>query len=351
MKSKKDNQLTKYRKRYRILKDAIHSMNADLDPQQVMKVIMHYVEKLIPSEGWSIAIKDENMSDLKFEMAEGIVGNKIISKRLPVGNGIVGWVVQTGKYAIIRDAQKDKRFCSCFDKNTNFATKTVLCVPIISRGKILGAVEIINKKGKNKKFTLDDYNLLKSLLEPAGIALENAFLFKKVQQLIITDDLTQLYNYRYVHQYLEKEIAKCNENNINSRISLIFLDLDGFKEVDDKYGHIIGGEALKIIGQRIKNAIDEKAIVARYGGDEFAIILPNIEATQAIKVAENIRKAIELTNFKELLNIEAKVTASIGIALYPDHAKKMVELIQKADKAMYEVKYATKNNIKLAKID
>ncbi len=108
---------------------------------------------------------------------------------------------------------------------------------------------------------------------------------------------------------------------------------------------------MKIIGQRIKNAIDEKAIVARYGGDEFAIILPNIEATQAIKVAENIRKAIELTNFKELLNIEAKVTASIGIALYPDHAKKMVELIQKADKAMYEVKYATKNNIKLAKID
>lgn len=336
------------KKHYKILKDAVHAMNADLDPEQVMKVIMHYVEKLIPSEGWSIVIKDENIGDLKFEMAAGIVGYKITAKRLPIGNGIVGWVVQTGKHAIIKNAHKDKRFNACFDKNTNFVTKTILCLPIISRGKILGAVEIINRKGKKKIFTIEDYHLLKSMLEPAGIALENAFLFKRVQQLIITDDLTQLYNYRYVHQYLVKAIQDYKQNKKESKISLIFLDLDGFKEVDDNYGHIVGGNALKIIGERIKNAVDENTIVARYGGDEFAIILPDTNANEAVQIAERIRKAIELTDFNSYLNINAKVTASIGIAIFPDHATEMVELIQKADKAMYEVKYATKNNVKLA---
>lgn len=351
MKLIKERNVRRYKNYYKILKDAVHAMNADLDPEQVMKVIMHYVEKLIPSEGWSIVIKDENVGDLKFEMAAGLVGDKIIAKRLPIGNGIVGWVVQTGKHAIIKNAHTDKRFNACFDKNTNFATKTVLCIPIISRGKILGAVEIINKKGKSKKFTIDDYRLLKSLLEPAGIALENALLFKRVQQLIITDDLTQLYNYRYVHQYLEKTIQDYKENKKGSKLSLIFLDLDGFKEVDDNYGHIVGGNALKIIGERIKNAVDENAVVARYGGDEFTIILPNTDANEAVQVAEKIRRTIELTDFNSYLNVNAKVTASIGIAIFPDHATEMVELIQKADKAMYEVKYSTKNNVKLVNQD
>ena len=160
--------------------------------------------------------------------------------------------------------------------------------------------------------------------------------------------LTQLYNYRYVNQILEDEIQKDRTHTTGKIISLIFLDLDGFKEVDDKYGHLVGGEALKVIGQEIKKATDTENIVARYGGDEFTIILLDKGIPESLDEAEHIRQTIEAIDFFSLLNINLKVTASIGLALYPDHATSMVELIQKADKAMYEVKYSGKNGVRLA---
>jgi len=338
----------KYKKYFFILKNALHSMNEKLDPDQVMETIMKYVEQLIPSEGWSILLVDENKAELIFERARGTVGDKIKNSRLKIGTGIAGWVAKTGKSVIINDTQKDKRFNSCFDQQTNFTTKTILCAPIISRKKILGAVEIINKKGRTPAFTMADLKLIQSLLEPSGIALENALLFKQTQKLLITDDLTQLYNYRYVNQILEDEIQKDRIHNTGKIISLIFLDLDGFKEVDDKYGHLVGGEALKVIGQEIQKATDTENIVARYGGDEFTIILLDKGIPESLDEAEHIRQTIEAIDFFSLLNINVKITASIGLALYPDHATSMVELIQKADKAMYEVKYSGKNGVRLA---
>ncbi|OGF65928.1 MAG: hypothetical protein A2Y62_19120, partial [Candidatus Fischerbacteria bacterium RBG_13_37_8] len=308
----------KYKRHFRILRDAVHAMNAKLDPKQVMETIMGYIGKLMPSDGWSILLKEETSGQLVFEMACGLVGSKLTSQKLSLENSIAGWVAKTGKPVMIKNAKKDRRFNASFDKCTQFLTRTVLCAPIISRGKILGSVEIINKKGKNKSFTKEDLTLLQSLLEPAGIALENAFLFKKVQQLVVTDDLTQLYNYRYIHDYLEAEIKKISRSNSRKKISLIFLDLDGFKEVDDHYGHIVGGKALKIIGTRIKNAVDQDAIVSRYGGDEFAIILPDTDEPEAVKIAEHIRNEISETNFRSSLGVDTKVTASIGIAVYPE---------------------------------
>lgn len=338
----------KYKKYLLILKSALHAVNEQLDPDQVMEVIMKYVEKLIPSEGWSLLLVDDNRNELIFERAKGKVGNKIKSSSLSMNTGIAGWVVKAGKPAIINNTQKDKRFNSGFDERTHFKTKTILCAPIISRGKILGAVEIINKKDKSPSFSIADLNLLQSLLEPAGIALENAQLFQQTQKLLITDDLTQLYNYRFVNQFLEDEIQKNLAFHTNKKIGLIFLDLDGFKEVDDKYGHLVGGEALKIIGQVIKKAANTNDIVARYGGDEFTIILVDKGIPESLAEAENIRNAIADMDFLSLLNIKIHITASIGLALYPDHATSTVELIQRADKVMYEVKNSGKNAVRLA---
>jgi diguanylate cyclase (GGDEF)-like protein len=339
---------TKYKKYFLTLRNALHAMNEQLDPDQVMEAIMNYVEKLIPSEGWSILLIDEHNNDLIFERAFGAVGDKLKHKRLKIGTGIAGWVVQTAKPIIINNTQKDKRFNAYFDKQTNFMTKTMLCAPIISRNKVLGAVEIINKRGTNQQFSRADLRLLETLLEPAGIALENALLFRQIQRLLITDDLTQLYNFRYVNQCLENAIRDYQMRKNKKQICLIFLDLDGFKEIDDKYGHLIGGEALKVIGQVIKDTSQADAIVARYGGDEFTIILMDTEAPQALAAAECIRKAIASIDFSTALNITAKVTASIGVALYPDHATSTVELIHKADQVMYLVKYSGKNAVRLA---
>lgn len=337
-----------YKKYFNLLKNAVHELNANLDPDQVMEVIMRYVKKLIPSEGWSILIKDEARGDLVFEKASGVVGDKIRYKRMRLGDGIAGWVAMNKKAVIINDVRKDKRFNPEFDEHTKFKTKSALCVPIISRGKSLGALEILNKRNKSKKFTKEDLKILRSFLEPAGITLENAILFKKTQQLIITDELTQLFNSKYVNQYLEEAINNYKKGVEAGKLSLIFLDLDGFKEVDDKYGHLAGGEALRCIGKVIKEAAPSNSIVARYGGDEFIVIVPNSDASLALEVAENIRKSIEGYDFFSNLGFSVKITASLGISIFPDLASSVVELIQKADKAMYEVKNSTKNAVRLA---
>jgi len=337
-----------YKKYFNLLKSAVHELNANLDPDQVMEVIMRYVKKLIPSEGWSLLLKDEVKGDLVFEKASGVVGDKIRYKRMKLGDGIAGWVAKNRKAVIINDVRKDKRFNPEFDEHTKFKTKSALCVPIISRGKSLGALEILNKRNKNKQFTREDLKILQSFLEPAGITLENAILFKKTQQLIITDELTQLFNYKYVNQYLEEAINKYKKGIERGKLSLIFLDLDGFKEVDDRYGHLAGGEALRCIGNVIKEAAGSNSIVARYGGDEFVVIIPNSEVSLAIETAENIRRSIESYDFFSNLGFSVKITASIGISIFPDIASSVVELIQKADKAMYEVKNSTKNAIRLA---
>ena len=331
-------------KRLAILTDIVKTANSILEPRKVIELIMEKIQQLIPSEAWSMLMVDEEKQELAFELALGAKGKEVSAFRIKMGEGIAGWVAQTGKPTIVNDTQKDPRFAPRFDTKTQFNTRSILCAPLISRGRTIGVVEIINKLGG--RFTQSDLEVLLTLVEPCAIAIENAILFQRTEQLTITDDLTKLFNSRYLNLYISREIKRCKRHGIP--LSVIFLDLDGFKGINDQFGHLAGSGTLAEVGSILALAVRESDILARYGGDEFVVVLPETPASGALVIAERLRKAIEEHGFLQGQGLSARISASFGIASYPDHALTPEGLIQKADQAMYRVKERDKNGIEVA---
>jgi diguanylate cyclase (GGDEF)-like protein len=332
-------------KRLQVLSDIVSTANSSLERDRVVGVIMSEIQQLIPSEAWSILLVDEGRKELTFEMALGEKGDDFGDIRLKIGEGIAGWVAKTGKPVIINDVARDPRFQRRFDDQTRFQTRSVLCAPLVSRGSIIGVVEIINREA-GSKFTRRDLKLLLTLVEPAAIALENAILFQRAEKLAVTDDLTKLYNSRYLNSNLGKEISRASRHETS--LSLIFLDLDGFKSVNDCHGHLCGSRTLYEVGSIIKRSVREEEVVGRYGGDEFVVILPDTNAEGALLVAERIRQALRGHDFLSDLGLAVRLSASLGVSCFPKHGSTPQDLIQKADQAMYSVKERGKDAVKLA---
>ena len=331
-------------RRLAILTDVVKTANSILEPRKVIELVVEKIRQLIPSEAWSLLMVDEERQELVFEAALGAKGREVAAIRPKLGEGVAGWVAETGKPAIVNDVQRDPRFAPHVDAKTSFATRSILCAPLVSRGRTIGVLEILNKRGG--AFSKTDLEQVLTLVEPCAIAIENAILFQRTEQLTITDDLTRLFNSRYLNLYLGREIKRCKRHGIP--LSVIFLDLDGFKGINDQYGHLAGSGTLTEVGGILALGVRESDILARYGGDEFVVVLPETPASGALVIAERLRRAIEEHRFLEPQGIAARISASFGISTYPDHALSPEGLIQKADQAMYRVKEREKNGIEVA---
>jgi diguanylate cyclase (GGDEF)-like protein len=184
------------------------------------------------------------------------------------------------------------------------------------------------------------------LLEPVSAALDNALLLKRAEALSVTDHLTHLYNSRYLMQVLRRETKRAFRGG--HPLSLLFLDLDGFKGVNDVHGHLTGSRALIEAALVIRGSARETDVVARFGGDEFSVVLPETHAEGARAVAERIRERIARHRFLEGDGLDLRLTVSVGIATLPDAAASADELLRAADAAMYRVKDHGKNGIAAA---
>lgn len=323
------------------LVDIITTANSHLEPKQVMESVMMQIHRLIDCEAWSVLILEDDDSDtLGFAAAYGPDKDRLEGLQVPLGQGIAGWVAMYRQPVIVGNAQEDPRFLAEIDKHTSFKTRNILCAPLISRGRTLGVIEMLNRKDENC-FSESDLELVQILVNPAAVAIENAFLFQKAQMLTIQDDLTKLFNSRHLNYCLEVEIRRARRNC--TPLSLMFLDLDGFKAVNDNYGHLQGSQSLIDIGRIIRESARDTDIVGRYGGDEFVLILPETDVDGAKQVAERIRSKIEEYKLKDI-----NLTASIGISGMPRHGYTKETLIRLADKAMYSVKDKGKNGIIIA---
>ncbi len=229
-----------------------------------------------------------------------------------------------------------------FSADSSFI-RSILCLPLVHGGQKIGVIEILNKAGGS--FTSGDRQLLEMLARPLAVAVHTIYLLDHAERLTITDDLTKLYNYRYLMQYLEAEVKRCLR--YRKRVSLLFIDVDGFKQVNDSFGHLVGSLALAEMGQVLRRITRETDVIGRYGGDEFVVVLPETPLNGALAIAERIRKKVEDYEFVAQ-DLSIHLTISLGVANCPKHTMTAEGLIKKADAAMYRAKELSKNSIKVA---
>jgi diguanylate cyclase (GGDEF)-like protein len=218
----------------------------------------------------------------------------------------------------------------------------IVVVPLKSKEKVNGLILADNLITK-KPITKDDIRMLIMLANQAGLAIENSQLFEKTVTLANSDSLTELWNHGYFQYILQSEMEKSKATK--TPLSLIMMDIDDFKIYNDRLGHQAGDRLLKELATLLKNQSRKMDYVCRYGGEEFTIILPQTEKTEAFQIAERLRMDIERYAFihEEILP-KNKFTVSLGLATFPEHGETPSQLIASSDKALYQAKNKGKNN-------
>jgi len=321
------------------------ALTSTLDLSEVLQTIMEKISNFFRPDTWSLLMVDDESGELYFEIAIGEGSEALRHVRLKKGEGIAGWVASRGELLVVPNVAADVRFAPRLDELTKFQTRSVVCVPIRGREKVLGVIELINYVAE-LRLSEDDLFRLQALADYAAIAIENARYVQRIHELTITDDCTKLYNSRHLHSILEAEVYR--STRYQYEFSLIFIDLDYFKRVNDRYGHLVGSKLLSELGQLIKIHLRLIDFGFRYGGDEFVILLPQTPKRNAINVARRLHQLIAKHSFLASDGLNIRLTASLGIASFPDDAQNKEDLIRLADQAMYMVKDNARNNIAVA---
>jgi diguanylate cyclase (GGDEF)-like protein len=222
--------------------------------------------------------------------------------------------------------------------------RRVVAVPLVSGERVTGVLEAVREGALARSFSRSDASLLSALALPLAAALSNSARVAEAERLSQTDDLTKLHNARYLRQYLVTELKRARR--YGSLVTAFFLDLDDFKQVNDHHGHLVGSHVLMEMAGVILASVRDTDVVARYGGDEFVVVLPETEMERGLQVAERVRERIEGHTFTGGRGLRLALTASFGVAAFPAHAQSPQQLIARADTAMYEAKAARKNCIR-----
>ena len=322
------------------------ALTSSLDIGEVMHVILAKVSELLKPRNWSLLLKDPKTGELFFKTAVGEGSERIKEMRLKPGEGIAGWATEHNQPLLIADVHQDPRFAARFDEASKFHTRSILCVPLAFKDRVLGAIELVNGP-RDGGFSVEDQRILMTVAEFSAIAIENAQNFHKVEELTVLDDHTGLFNSRHLRRQLDQEVVRATR--FGHPVSLIFFDLDHFKQVNDRYGHQAGSRVLREVGQLLTRTLRSTDVPVRYGGDEFVVLLPETSKDQAMECAARLRDEVRRA---PLLAEEPygpiRLSASFGIASYPDDAKTPDELLSRADEAMYRVKAANRDALAAA---
>src|SRR5450631_4016168 len=323
------------------------ALTSSLQLDQVLRTIMEKIDEFLRPDNWSLLLLDQEKQELYFELAVGKASQALKDVRVKVGQGIAGWVAQHGETVVVPDTSKDTRFFSKVDEKTKTETQSIVAVQVKFRDTCLGVIELINCIGPDG-FDPRDLKLLEALSDFAAIALENARHVKRIHELTIKDDCTSLYNARHMGFILDTEIYR--SQRYNYEFSIVFIDLDYFKQVNDTHGHLVGSRLLSEMGDALKTNCRLIDFAFRYGGDEFVILLPQTSKDNAIYVAKRLHRLIRESVWLTAEGLNIKVTPSVGVAAYPGDSKTKEGLLHLADEAMYLVKNTNRDSVAAANL-
>jgi diguanylate cyclase (GGDEF)-like protein len=330
--------------------------------------VLRKANEFVPSAAGSILLDDpraktadRRQGRLTFIAAFGEKSTGLVGTSIPASQGIAGHVYMTGTTYTTRDVRSDRFFYARIDEATQYTTESLIAIPIRIEKEVCGVLELINRRhapGYNEA----DQNLLEIFAGYISISIQNVLDGRQAQEIAKRDNLTGLYNDRYLHIALSQAIQRATDEGED--LAVLFLDLDYFKRVNDTHGHLAGSQVLREFGSVLKDAVGErKTILARYGGDEFVLVLPGTNLQDSVDLSESIRSRLPATVFcSEAGEIQTEpldlsgLTCSVGVATLhrhiageeklPDRIKST--LLRLADAAMYVAKETGRNRTAVA---
>ena len=336
---KAETQIREYTSQLEALFNIGLTASRTLDIEELLDNVLDKVLHVTGFSAGGIFLFDQHTKKVVLKahrgVTEGLFEN---AERMKFNEGFTALVARSGKPVIIQDVSTDSRVRHMGIISEGIESFAV--VPIMSKEQILGVMAIGSHSVH--QFPPSTMRLLDTITMQIGMAIENARLYERALHLAFTDNLTGLYNRRYLLDQLDREFARASRNA--SSLSLVMIDLDGLKAINDRFGHNEGDVVLKKVGRVLKQNTRASDVAARCGGDEFVLLAPDTDSKSAYIVAERIRSQVERCRPK-IAGQELTITISVGVAVYPGHASCVTELPKKADEAMYNAKGLGKNQV------
>lgn len=351
-------ELSRFMQRFK----ASSALTVEPDLERLFQQILEKSSDLVPSEAGVILLDDpmtktldRRSNDLYYVAAFGPGVDRLMNQSLPASKGVAGHVYCTGIPYLAAPGADDDLLDRRADDAPGYEARSVIAAPIVIEESVCGAIELLNRTD-GAVYDEEDLLLLQVFASYTASSLKNALDARYARELAKVDDLTGLYNDRYMYARLREEMDRTD----SGPCALLFIDLDHFKPVNDTYGHLIGSQVLREVGYVLRRlTAGEDAVLARYGGDEFTVLLPGRSAEDARALAERVRQSISEAVFLEedrgpdlpALHLRNAITVSIGVADTNGEGRgtdAVRSLLRRADQAMYAAKGAGKNRVRLA---
>jgi diguanylate cyclase (GGDEF)-like protein len=324
---------------YRRLADVFHDVLGEQSLDALLDRIADALADLVPHDSLTIYEADEPRRMLNPVWARDKWADKILADKCPFGTGLTGWGVEHREAARVNQAHLDPRVATVPGTPAD-EPEAMITIPLVARDSVKGALNIY-RLGEDASFDDDEFELAKRFGDAAALALDNAQVRARLEHQAMTDPLTGLFNHRAFHERLRRALADASRSH--DAVSVLMLDIDDFKRVNDIYGHGAGDEILRGLAQTLKDSVRTSDAVYRLGGEEFAIVISSRSPQNAEQFAHRVVDHVESTNFDPA----GRITISVGLARGPEHAMNPRELIACAEAAMMSAKARGKNQIVL----
>jgi diguanylate cyclase (GGDEF)-like protein/putative nucleotidyltransferase with HDIG domain len=300
-------------------------LGASLSLGETLSVFSVKLRRLVPYDAIAIYVKRE--AELIPELVSGDNHRLFSSLRIPLGSGLSGWVAQNRKPIINGNPSVEPGY---LNDPTKFSTlRSALAIPLEGLAGVVGVLALYH--AETDAFTSDHLRILLAISSKMALAIENAVKYEQAETSAVTDYLTGLPNARSLFLQLDRELARCKRDSTS--LVVMVSDMDGFKQINDRFGHLEGNRVLRLFAQALKESCREYDYVARMGGDEFVVVAPGLTAEAAAKKAESLRELARLAG-QEVCS-EDILSLSVGQALYPEDGKDAEALLAEADRRMY----------------
>ncbi|MFP4364439.1 MAG: diguanylate cyclase [Spirochaetia bacterium] len=307
--------------------DIAKSISSAKSLRETINEVMRNVGEIFGPKNWSLLLYDSKEKALRFVVATGVGGEKLKGNVMHPGQGIAGWIFENEEPLIIEDVSKDHRFDAAMDNITGFTTKSIIGVPLKTDNRCFGVIELINKLDETL-FTPVDLKILRTIADFAAIAIERAYYVQALKRMASTDELTGLQNQRGFLRAIEKEFNRCERTG--NPLTMLLMDVDCFKEINDEYGHRSGDLVLKDFAGIINCCVRKIDIAARYGGDEFVVLLPEADLEAGEEVKSRIIQKVDESR--------CEVPYSVSIGVHSSRPENLEAFFDETDAKLYEAK-------------